>query len=543
MMVSNEFMSQQIDYRNPFVIPDEYQLAYEQERGRWLRRRLMWYAGVSLGFGLLMSLPAMLIKSDGVRMADLLTLLFSNAGAALVMILAWRCKPRAQTVLRIAFVFYVLASLWTIGYSYIKFLQNDSAFQIRPSDPPDAHPPRSHSDDPDFRPPASKPTSKPSIITGDLNRLDEPVDMKIAPGLLKANAGQFQNYVIHGALYFGMLLGFAFNHFIICLFIPWTVRESIRPAGIIAGAAMATAGIDVVLGLSPWWLFTLVILIMPFTFLPGTLVSWWRYSRFNQQFQLQFESGRYRAMQHELSSARAVHDANLPEPRSTGPVRLNYLYEPMRQIGGDLLMIYPPDPRATPKYVILFDVTGHGVAAALSVNRIVGEIERLLAENPDASATDLTHALNRYIHLTLAKHHLYVSALILKIDVEANQIECVNAGHPTAYHINCGARTTAPVESTAMLLGVVGADVFAVESTVIPFAHGDAVIGYTDGASEATDPDGRMLGLTGVRDAICQTIGRSVNPAEWPVIVSRLVVEHRLAPSQDDTIIFSLWRA
>ena len=94
-----------------------------------------------------------------------------------------------------------------------------------------------------------------------------------------------------------------------------------------------------------------------------------------------------------------------------------------------------------------------------------------------------------------------------------------------------------------MLLGVVGADSFVVETSTIPFANGDAIIGYTDGASEATDPDGRMLGLAGVRDAICQTLGRSINPADWPVIVSRLVLEHRLAPSQDDTIIFSLWRA
>lgn len=539
-------MSNPIDYQSRHVPqpPSEYEHAYEQERGRWLRRRLMWYAGTSLAFGLLMSLPMLALTSERTAASDLITLLVSNAGAALVLALAWRCKPRPQLVLRIAFLFYVLSSLWTIGYTHISFANQVSEIQSGFRSGYELGREKARSGDQNPTTLASTvPASKPALIEGDLNRLAEPVRINIGNGIFNANAAQVREYMISAALYLGLLFGFLFNHLIVCLFIPWTVRESIRPAGIIAGAAIGTAAIHVVLGLASWMLLIMMMCLVPFMFVPGTLVCWWRYSRFNKRFQLQFESSRYRVLQHELSSARAVHDANLPEPRLNGPVRLNYLYEPMREIGGDLLMIYPTDKNSVPRYIILFDVTGHGVTAALSVNRIVGEIERLLAENPDESAINLARSLNRYIHLTLARHHLYVSAILIKVNLEQDNLECVNAGHPTAYHVDCQAKTTTPIESTAMLLGVVDADSFFVESLTIPFTDGHAIVGYTDGASEATDPDGRMLGLAGVHETICSSVGLSANPGDWPQIISRRVIEHRLAPSQDDTIIFSLWRA
>ena len=91
--------------------------------------------------------------------------------------------------------------------------------------------------------------------------------------------------------------------------------------------------------------------------------------------------------------------------RDDGPVRLNYVYEPMRQIGGDLLFVHPPpdamrDGSGTFSAVIL-DVTGHGIAAALTVNRLVGELERLFSENAAASPGDVLRGLNRYVTVTL----------------------------------------------------------------------------------------------------------------------------------------------
>lgn len=540
-----------MDYQSRVKPPSEYEHAYEQERGRWLRRRLMWYAGVSLAFGLLLSLPALFLKNE-VSGADVVSILVSNAAAACMLVLAWRCRPHARSVLRIAFIFYVLASFWSIGYSYLTFASQTSAFrdgleegfvagnnaakarldELAAPAAPDAP----------ATAPSTAPSTGPISIEGDPTHADGPLTINLGGTKIRTSGGALRDNVVHGVLYSTLLFSFFVNHLIVCLFIPWTVRESLRPAGLIAGAAIAVTAINVLFGFAVWWLLVGMMLLIPLVFVPGTLVCWWRYSRFQKRFRLQFESGRYRLLQHELNSAREVHDANLPAPRLAGPVRLTYTYEPMRQIGGDLLMIYPQDPNLPPQFVILFDVTGHGVAAALSVNRIVGEIERLLAENPDESVERLARALNRYIHLTLARHHLYVSALLFQVDRDRNLVRCVNAGHPTAYHVAAATRKVREIESTSMLLGVVGDADFELESISLAFQPGDAIVGYTDGASEAANLDERMLGVTGVREAIRKAASESSDPGFWPSIVSTDVIRHRQTPPQDDTIIFSLWR-
>lgn len=532
-----------IDYRSKVQVPSEYEHAYEQERGRWLRRRLLWYSGTSLAFGLLFSAPLILFQSQGISSSDIVTLLFSNAAAAVVLILAWKCKPAAQSVLRIAFLFYVIASLWTIGYSYITFASQESQFRAGLEQGMAQGREKRDSERSVSSQPTTKATSAPVSIEGNLAAYDEPITVNLGATKIQSTGVALRDNITHAFLYVALLFSFTFNHLIVCLFIPWTIRESIRPAAIIAGAAIAVMAINVLFGVAIWWLLVGMMFLLPFAFVPGTLICWWRYSRFNKTFQMQFESGRYRALQQELNSARQVHDANLPTPRLDGPVRLTYVYEPMRQIGGDLLMIYPTDPSLPPQFVILFDVTGHGVAAALSVNRIVGEIERLLAENPNETVEALARSLNRYVHLTLARHHLYVSALLFQIDLTNGMLHCVNAGHPTAYHIAASSRAVREIESTSMLLGVVSDSDFDLETNDLPFQMGDAIVGYTDGASEAADPDQRMLGLAGVREAIGIAANQNDDPGHWPAAVGEYVVRHRRTPPQDDTIIFSLWRA
>ena len=536
-------MSNTIDYQSKFKPPSEYEHAYEKERGHWLRRRLLWYSGTSLVISLLSSVPALIVKGEEITTSDVVAIIFSNAAAALVLILAWRCRPAARSVLKIAFVFYVLSSLLTIGYSYISFVHESGQLQSGLNKGFAAGRDKRNADEASSTQAGTRPASKPAFIEGDLGRADEPLTVNLGWTKLNTNGNSLRENIAHLGLYSILLTSFAFNHLTICIFIPWTIRESIRPAIIIAAAASGMALINVVFGFAAWWLLLAMVLLLPFAFIPGTLVCWWRYSQFNKNFRMQFESGRYRLLQHELNSAREVHDANLPAPRLDGPIRMSFDYEPMRQIGGDLLMVHPNDPALPIRYVILFDVTGHGVAAALSVNRIVGEIERLLAENPDESVESLTRSLNRYIHLTLARHHLYVSALIFKLDHAAGVMSCVNAGHPTAYHADGQSKSIRAIESTSMLLGVVPNDLFDVESVNLPFVPGDALIGYTDGASEATNHDGQMLGLAGVREMIARTVGSTQNPGDWPSLVSQSIVQHRLAPPQDDTIIFTVWGA
>src|SRR5262249_42834489 len=116
--------------------------------------------------------------------------------------------------------------------------------------------------------------------------------------------------------------------------------------------------------------------ILPLAGAPGVLISWWRYARFGRRFGQSMLAERYGELERDLVDARRIHEALFPPPVTRGPVRLAYRYDPMRQIGGDFLYAHPilpaPGVNDGPLSVVLIDVTGHGVPAAMTVSGLHG---------------------------------------------------------------------------------------------------------------------------------------------------------------------------
>jgi hypothetical protein len=348
-----------------------------------------------------------------------------------------------------------------------------------------------------------------------------------------------------------------FDHLVPCLIIPWTLLECLIPAAAILGTAALVIAYDTAAGHGGT---REAIPLIPalIAIVPGALVCWLRFSKFRRLFKLRFESGRYQQLQTELGGARRLLEACLPPPLDRGPVRFDYAYEPMRQIGGDLLFIHPPldgsgepPPPGRMLSAIVLDVTGHGIAAALTVSRFVGELERLFAERPDASPADVLRDLNHYVLLTLARHSIFVTAICLRLDSARGELEWASGGHPAAFLCHTrhddgsprGAPRIEPLECTAPMLGILDGDAFELETCRRPFAPGDVVVAYTDGASEAADPQGNQLGIRGVEAFIRQAADTlDVPPREWPNRLLRGVTAHRQAPPRDDTLLVALYR-
>jgi sigma-B regulation protein RsbU (phosphoserine phosphatase) len=306
--------------------------------------------------------------------------------------------------------------------------------------------------------------------------------------------------------------------------------------------------------------------LLPFTVLPGIGWSWWRYSRFRRNFRSVFESKQLRQLTYELSGARRIHESSLPPVVDTGPVRLSYIYEPMSQIGGDVLYVHPRPPenptvtsqagegfcQPLRQTVVLLDVTGHGIAAALTVNRLVGELERIFAERPDIGAGELMDTLNKYVYLTLATHGIFVTGLVLRGDMtqyedraacyrEPLEIGFASAGHPTAF-VRARDGSIERLESNATMLGVLPPEAFASDEQIFFMHPGDAVVAYTDGALEARNLDDEMIGIEGVRELVSSIGQTSADPSRWPEQLIRRVAAWRNAPPADDTLIACIYR-
>jgi len=326
---------------------------------------------------------------------------------------------------------------------------------------------------------------------------------------------------------------FALAFLLAALFLPWSPGEVLPTVASVLGlhaAVFAAASWPP----GPGWL---VLLAYPFLVAPGLFVCWVRHGNRLKRFQVRFLASRYGEVRRELTDARRIHEDLFPTPRATGDLLLAYRYEPMRQMGGDFLFFRDGGEEAGPSCVLL-DVTGHGLAAALTVNRLHGELERIFAEDPAVEPGRVLALLNRYVHLTLAQHSIYASGVCLRVDRDAHTLAYASAGHPPMLLRAVDGRVE-ELASTTLVLGACPAGVFEPGQRSVAFAPGDALVAYTDGAIEARDRGGRLVGRRWLAGVLA---GNAADPGAWPRRLLEELDRRRDGPPLDDTLLVELRR-
>lgn len=316
-------------------------------------------------------------------------------------------------------------------------------------------------------------------------------------------------------------------HIIACSILPWQPRESLRPMIpllaiwaldqlYISSGSFAQAGIRVMLS--------------PLILLPGFAVTAIRMHLHGRRFQNEMLGRQFVRMRRELTQARSLHESMFPRPLHDGYVRFEYSYSPARDVGGDFIH-YHVGPTGIVSVTVI-DVTGHGIAAALTVNRLSGELDRLRAEHPDISPAKLLTQLNRYVHLTLSRHSVYATAVAFDVDPHVCTVRFASAGHPPLL-VRRADGTVLELDVSGMMLGAVGDDLFEIEEHESPLGIGDVVLAYTDGAFECTNRKGEQLGLERLLDFLRSKTGVS----SWPPQLAGLVERHHSGRAQDDVLI------
>ncbi len=340
---------------------------------------------------------------------------------------------------------------------------------------------------------------------------------------------------------------FVFSHFVACCVFPWTVRQAAVPIVIVVAASSFSHLVFEGTGI-PGTIVLAIITVLCNT--PALFISGFRHNQRLQRSTNKFLSQRYGMIRQELAYARQVHEALFPAPITTGPIHFVYRYEPMRQIGGDYLhaQIINTDTKGQETLsVVLVDVTGHGIPAALTVNRLHGEIDLRLAEQPDIDPGELLCRLNRYIHLTLSKHSIFATAICLKVVPHENKLLYASGGHPPSF-IRGVDGTLRDLDPTTFVLGACAERDFDAGEVSIDFFPGDSLIAYTDGATEARAMDGKMLQIEGLRRIIAAAHEMSDDDesglqGRWSERILKEVANHRGGlPPEDDTLAIEIYR-
>jgi Stage II sporulation protein E (SpoIIE) len=210
------------------------------------------------------------------------------------------------------------------------------------------------------------------------------------------------------------------------------------------------------------------------------------------------------ALEQEFKNARELQRVLIPETLPSVPgFSVTSAYQPAQQVGGDFFQIISLESGST--LVILGDVSGKGLRAAMAVSLIVGAV-RALADDYPAPAQLLTQ-LNRRLHGRLQEG--FATCLILQLSPDG---ACVlaSAGHPAPY------LNDREIELPGALpLGVsTGTTYLQSEFNV---RAGDHFALYTDGLLEARRPSGelygfdRLEGLFSVRTNAAEATAAAVN--------------------------------
>lgn len=324
------------------------------------------------------------------------------------------------------------------------------------------------------------------------------------------------------------LFSIFFWHLTASVFLPWMWRESLRPiVPLFVSWVLLRAGLAA--GDHEWAGFTLTVLFAPLLFLPAVVLCYARLRWHQNRFKTGFVGRRFLQMRREFIQARAVHESLFPKPTDAGWVRFDFGYRPAADIGGDFIHAWTDDTDRF--HVALIDVTGHGLASAMSVARIHGEIERLRDEYPEDGPARLLRRLNRYFHRLLVRHSLFASATMLTIDPYSGELRYASAGHPPVFIRSRG--KFRELDSTTFLLGAVDDASFGEVETCVKLEEGDRIVLFTDGAYEARNPKGERFGLERLRDML----QRPNMPPSWPQYIMRLVETFEAGMPEDDLLV------
>jgi hypothetical protein len=164
------------------------------------------------------------------------------------------------------------------------------------------------------------------------------------------------------------------------------------------------------------------------------------------------ESLEKQKIEQELDLARQVQATFLPEDNDFDGARVEAMYIPARQVGGDYYDLIPlPDGRL---FFLIGDVTNKGVPAALVMTSVYSIIRSSLATDRSVKITDLMIRLNDIMCSDIIKSHgMFITLFMACLDPAEGYLEYCNGGHPPPFYQPAAGGEAIPLKDGGPLVG------------------------------------------------------------------------------------------
>jgi sigma-B regulation protein RsbU (phosphoserine phosphatase) len=203
----------------------------------------------------------------------------------------------------------------------------------------------------------------------------------------------------------------------------------------------------------------------------------------------------HRMGRRDLEMAGRVQDRLIAGSRTSERIAVAVRYIPFGGLSGDCVGIHEDDPANWD--VSVFDVSGHGVAAAIMASAVSLDYRRLLAGLLEPA--EVLARLDRLLEEQFGDLGMFMTVSICHFYLDDMLVRHGGAGHPPAMLVRADGGPVQPLDSQnpALGLGLVATGRFL--QAEIPVAAGDLLVQYTDGVTEAADRGGEMFGTERLR--------------------------------------------
>lgn len=193
-----------------------------------------------------------------------------------------------------------------------------------------------------------------------------------------------------------------------------------------------------------------------------------------------------RALEHDLALALRIQRELLPKPDATfDGWDIVYHYQPAGPVSGDYCDLIGGDDGDL--YVLVGDVAGKGVAAAMLMSHLSAMLRTLISIRLPLGQL-MERASRVFCESTLPMHY---ATLVCGRAARSGELEICNAGHPPPLLVQRGRVTR--IDATGLPVGMFCSERFT--SHTLHLGPGDVMLLYTDGLPETQNTNGEAYGI------------------------------------------------
>lgn len=207
----------------------------------------------------------------------------------------------------------------------------------------------------------------------------------------------------------------------------------------------------------------------------------------------------YREVDQELIAIANMQRSLLPdELPQISTMELAAHYETSRRAGGDYYDFFKlPNNKWG---ILIADVSGHGTPAAVMM-AVTHSIAHSFPDPPCCPAKMLSYVNERLCRAYTTNGSTFVTAFYGVYDPDTRELSYACAGHNPPRVKRCADGSVFSLDAAGGLpMGIEASEVY--EPAKQTFQPGDQIIFYTDGITEAMNPDGQLFGLARLDEAI-----------------------------------------